>query len=238
LTVPAPLKQELYIWFRCILDTQGGLPIPEIVKQPPLFTETYISDAAGAALLRTKGKVENISQPNDQCVASIGFRKGTLTFACVFKWPEKFLDTFPSKSMFFESVGLLLPFLCTPQHLVGKNVLLLVDNDALPQSWIRRMPRRNEHAAIVIRILHMLEAALPCRIFIQYQRRCSTDEAKLVDRLSRTSTTTKDDYAQLCHLQVQSPQGPFITWLANPEIDWNIPAATILHVLNILPRAL
>jgi hypothetical protein len=72
----------------------------------------------------------------------------------------------------------------------------------------------SEHAAIVIRILHMLEAVLPCRIFMQYQRRCSTDEAKLVDRLSRASTTTQADYDQLRHLHIQTPKGPFITWLS------------------------
>jgi hypothetical protein len=235
LPVNVPLKEELYIWMRCILDTRGGLPIPETVKQPPLFPITYISDAAGAALLRIKGKVKNISQPNDRGVASVGFTERDLHFACIYKWPKNFLDIFPSKSMFFESVGLLLPFLCTPEKLVGKNVLLLVDNDALPQSWNRRMPRRNEHAAIVIRILHMLEAVLPCRIFIQYQRRCSTDEAKLVDRLSRASTTSQADYDRLNHLHVHTPKGPFITWLSNPEIDWTLPATTVQYIVNLLP---
>jgi hypothetical protein len=230
------LKEELYVWARCILDTQGGLPIPEMIKQPPLFPETYISDAAGAALLRFKGKVKNISQPKDRGVASIGFRDGMVYFVSILKWPEIFLETFPSKSMFFESVGLLLPFLCKPEQLVGKNVLLLVDNDALPQSWVRRMPRRNEHAAIVLRTLHMLEASLPCRIFMQYQRRCSTDEAKLVDRLSRTSTTTPEDYVQLSHLHIHTPRGPFVDWLSNPTLDWTIPAATVQYILSLLEK--
>ncbi len=238
LPVLPPLKEELYIWIRCIIDTKGGLPIPQLVSQPPLFPVTYISDAAGAALLRTRGMVKNISRPRDRGVASVGFVGDRYYFACIYKWPKKFLDAFPSKSMFFESVGLLLPFLCTPKLLVGKNILLYVDNDALPQSWLRRMPRRNEHAAIVLRTLHMLEAILPCRIFIQYQRRCSTEAAKLVDRLSRQSTTTPEDYEQLQHLHIHTPKGPFIDWLSQPEIDWALPKTTVQYINNMLYTSL
>jgi len=235
LPVPTALKDELYIWYRCITDTKRGLPIPETVKHPPLFPVIYISDAAGAALLRYKGKVTNISKPNDRGVASLGLNNGKIQFAAIFRWPKTFLDRFPSKSMFFESVGLLLPFLCVPERLFRKNVLLLVDNNALPQSWNRRMPRKNEYAAIVLRILHMLEAALPCRIFIQYHRRCSTDEAKLVDRLSRKSTTTPEDYSQLQHLPIKTPQGPFVTWLSSPDLDWQICNNTVQYILSCLP---
>jgi hypothetical protein len=230
LPIPLFLKQELYIWMRCLLDTKLGLPIPDMVKQPPLFPLVFISDAAGAALVRKNGIFVNVSKENDRGVASIGITDDMLHFVCVYKWPKNFLSVFPSKSMFFESIGLLLPFLCIPEQLLNQNILLLVDNDALPQSWIRRMPRRNEHAAIVIRILHMLEAVLSCRIFIAYQRRCSTTAARLVDRLSRSSTSTEDDHRQIRNVTNHTPTGPVIDWLSEPNIDWNIPAATVRHV--------
>jgi uncharacterized protein YcnI len=44
----------------------------------------------------------------------------------------------------------------------------------------------------------MLEGALPCRIFVQYVKRCSTLVAILVDKVSRGSTTTQLELGENC----------------------------------------
>ena len=52
---------------------------------------------------------------------------------------------------------------------------------------------KNETFAILIQTLHIFEAAIPCRIFIKHEKRRSSKLSKLVDNLSRLSSTTEMD---------------------------------------------
>jgi hypothetical protein len=144
------------------------------------------------------------------------------------------LQKFASHSTILEVIGLLLPFLCIPHQLIGKPILLLVDNEAVVYAWNRRMARHNAYVSIFIQTLHMLEAALPCRIFVQYIKRCSTPEAVLVDKLSRTSTTTPVELGKIAHLKMSIPHGPILTWLQNPIPDWTLPPKILSHILHKL----
>lgn len=100
--IPAGVQRELHVWTRCIQEAQGGLPIPQLALNPPLYTISFMSDAAGARTINIKGKQVNISKPEDRGAASIGFTKdGYIFFLSVIKWPMIFLDKYTSHSAVF-----------------------------------------------------------------------------------------------------------------------------------------
>ncbi|MFN9978820.1 MAG: hypothetical protein ACK53Y_02840, partial [bacterium] len=98
LPIPMEVKQELTVWAKCLLATHDGLPIPKFVQYPPLFPVTFISDAAGAAIRRSKGYSTNISIPGDRGVASLGYEDSEYFFLSIYKWQQSFLDKFLTHS--------------------------------------------------------------------------------------------------------------------------------------------
>jgi len=205
-----------------------------MVGNPPLNPITFISDAAGAAIYRFRGITRNISQPGDRGVASLGFHEQHYFFLSVYKWTSQFLNKFLSHSSVFEGVGLLLPFLSIPKQLQHKNILLLVDNEPLVHGWVRRYTKRSFFTSILLQSLHLMEATLPCRIFILHQKRCSTIPATLVDKLSRSSTTDQTTRTAIRHLPNHQPSGPLLTWLQNPTTNDHLPFTIADYVHSIL----
>ncbi len=108
----------------------------------------------------------------------------------------------------FEAVGLLLPFITIPSQLKNKHILLLVDNEAFAKAWLRRVAKYNETMVIFIQALHLIEALLPCRVYVHYLKSCSTTPAKIVDQLSRESTTTEVTWKEINYITPTPIEGP------------------------------
>jgi hypothetical protein len=172
------------VWGKCILYAKNGLPIPRQSVTPPLFPLTFISDAAGAVHTNSEVHLPDASLLQARGVASVGFQEQQYFFTSILYWPEKFVQQFPSNSTLLETIGLLLPFISIPQHLLHRSILLLVDNEAVVYAWSRRMSPHSPLVSILIQALHLIEVALPCRIYVQHIPRCSTEPACLVDALS------------------------------------------------------
>jgi hypothetical protein len=232
--ISLPLKQELTIWAKCVLAGKSGLPIPLKREHPPIKPMQFISYAAGAALSWKHGRPENVSKPNDRGVASLGFQNQNYFFAAILRWPVKFLNTYASNSTLLEIIGLLLPFLCKPNLLVGKHIQLHVDNEALLYTWNKRLCKQSELVSILLQVLHLCEYVLPCRIYLNHVPRCSNPTASMVDRLSRSSTTTEADLSLLKHLELCRPTGPLLQWLQKPTPDWDLPSSIITHLKKLL----
>jgi hypothetical protein len=127
-------------------------------------------------------------------------------------------------------VELLLPFLCCPDILVGKEVTLLTDNEALVFGWDKRRVPHDNSASIFLRAIHIISAFLGASVEIRHLPRMSTPSAELTDALTR-STTTK-----ACHKEAIS-QAPPVTipsmltdWFQNPSEDWNLPVVLLRYV--------
>jgi hypothetical protein len=58
------------------------------------------------------------------------------------------------KSYTLEAIALALPLLCCPQALVGKELVLLTDNEAVDYGWQSRSIANDEPASIIIRAVH------------------------------------------------------------------------------------
>jgi len=144
------------------------------------------------------GKSTNKTIKNDRGVASIHYNGAKVLKTAILTWPPNLLmgaknrqgSYFGTKSGTLEAVGLLLPFLSYPEFLECKHVLLQVDNTSLIYGWEKRYCKNDAETSLLIRTLHVIESLLCCKIYIKHVKRCSTPMAKLVDQLSRKSTTT------------------------------------------------
>ena len=150
----------------------------------------------------------------------------------MYTWPIKFIEKYPSNSAVLECIGLLAPFVTSPKDLQGKNILLEVDNITCCFGWQKRNSKTNESLAILIQTLHIFEAALPCRIFIEHVKRRSTNLSKLVDNLSRSKTTYTKDLNLISNAKKGTMNGPLVEWIANPSIDWKLPLKIVQHALD------
>ena len=188
---------------------------------PPLTAVKFMSDAAGAALSWNNGVCKNFTEPGDRGVASVGFKnsKG--------RW-------WGSKSNALECVGLLLPFVTNPKLLKNRFVILYVDNISLIYAWEKKYCKNDEETSILIRCLHVLEAFLEAKVFVEHVKRMSNDMAVLVDHLSRESSTTARDLERIGSVPRLSPGGALLDWIAIPCLDWNLPNKLIIDVQNLI----
>ena len=240
--IPEELKRDLWVWKKCISESRNGLPIHGLLEEPPLFPFTIISDAAGAALEWIDGKSVNTTLANDRGVASIFYNGKKVLKTCSLTWPQNLLNGdknrngifFGSKSGTLEAVGLILPFISYPKELMGKHILLQVDNTSLIYGWEKHYCKKDPETSLLLRVLHVIEAFLPCKIYVKHVYRCSNDMAKLVDSLSRKTTTTQDCIDAISCGETFQPSGSLMSWLKNPVLDWSLPGKIISDIKEML----
>ena len=213
LPIPQNLKDDLQIWYSCVMAATKGLPIAHPSYDPPDGCFTFVSDAAGRW---PPGSDDTTG------VASLGILGDLIWFGTAISWPIQFTWIVDARSAVYEAIGLLLPFLLLPSRLTHRRIHLLVDNISLVWAWKKRHMKNDVLTSIVLRTLHILEAALPCKIYISHLPRASTRAAVLADNLSRKSTTSLADKQVLTHPNPALPK-LFLDWLSNPRCDWSIP---------------
>ncbi len=229
--IPQVLKDDLWVWKKVINAARLGLPLTENLETPPLFPLEFVSDAAGAAFEWENGTCKNISAPGDRGVASIRYEGNRPTWVSLLRWPKHLLSRdkgrggafFGSKSATLETVGLILPFVTKPSELVGQYIVLGVDNLSVVYAWEKRYSKNDPETSLLIRVLHVIEAFLHCKIYVTHVRRLSTRMATLADCLSRESTTDQEVLVELAGAQVARPWGQLGRWLEHPLLDWNLP---------------
>ncbi len=234
--IPQGLKEDLWVWKKVIYSSRLGLPLTEKLETPPLFPLNFVLDAAGAAFEWEGGKCKNISEPGDRGVASVKFFGDRPIYASIIRWPTHLLTRdkgrsvafFGSKSATLETVGLILPFVTNPAELVGRHIVLGVDNLSVVYAWRKRYCKNDPETSLLIRVLHVIEAYLHCKIYVTHVRRLSTRMATLADCLSRESTSKPDALVALEGVRVSRPWGTLGRWLENPVLNWNLP----LEMLN------
>jgi hypothetical protein len=109
-----------------------------------------------------------------------------------------------------------------------------VDNSACYFGWLNRNSSNDEMASIMIRALHLISAALGSQIHIRHLPRQSNWEARLVDRLSRSETTTKEDKRLVESFTNPNLPVSMKEWLRDPVEDWELPLKLLKYVENKL----
>ena len=230
--IPKETKFELSVWAKNLLMCENGMAIPVIEKYTPFVCKHFISDAAGPKITNTLSGGLQVCLEKDSGFASVGYESGKVISCCKNTWSDKFLTKFQSKSAVFEMVGLLAPFIANPKNLIGQRILLEVDNITCVFAWQKRTAKHDPFLAILVQTLHILEAALPCKIFVEHVKRRSNRMSTLVDNLSRISSTKNPDLAMLVNIDCDTISGPLLDWIIEPIEDWAMPKKVVDWVIN------
>jgi hypothetical protein len=216
-----------------------GLPIPRR-PSPHLPTAIYFaSDASGAQFNKHQGRFITIPYTGDRKAVSINtIEDDSIWFFASVTFPRSFLlekrdssdHAFGCKSSTLEAVGLLLPFLCCPDILVGREVTLLTDNEALVLGWEKRRVPHDVTASILLRTLHIISAFLGASVEIRHLPRMSTPSAEMADALTRSTTTSAFHREAVSSAPPAVIPDDLLHWFQDPREDWNLP----LHLLRFV----
>jgi hypothetical protein len=240
--LPDQARKDLRVWAAAIGDTVKGLPIPHRPTCPSLHAVVFSSDAAGAQFSRQGDRFIPYCTDEFRGAASLGSMSGDKIWFCArVTWPKYFLlhardsrdHAYGCKSSTLEAIGIILPFLCCPTLLAGKEVILLTDNESIIFGWDSRRVKNDVSASILLRSLHLMASFLGSTVSVRHLPRMSTPMARLADQLSRSSTTGPTQLAAISH--AYSPPVPhvLIDWLHHPEEDWNLPYRMLKYVQSV-----
>jgi hypothetical protein len=243
LPIPQQVKNDLRVWAAAMDTVVTGLPIPRRPSQHLPSALFFASDASGAQFNKHQGRFITIPYEGDRGAASINtIEDNILWFYATITFPKSFLlekrdssdHAFGCKSSTLEAVGLILPFLCCPSLLIGREVTLLTDNEALVYGWDKRRVPHDTSASIFIRAIHIISAFLGTSVEVRHLPRISTPSAELVDALTRSTTTLKIHKEAVNHIQPAAIPAALTNWFNDPKDDWNLPLYLLEYVRSII----
>jgi hypothetical protein len=101
-------------------------------------------------------------------------------------------------------------------------------------TWQKKYTVLDPKTSLLIRSLHVLEAFLECKVYVEHLRRLSNHVATVVDGLSRNATTTPELLSELAGTPWVKPKGHLLTWLENPLLDWDLPLKLVEDVKTLI----
>ena len=171
---------------------------------------------------------------------SVGFnRQGHIILAYQLFWPSKVIGLYKdplghrlgNKTTTLEFLGIILPFLLIPRLLANQVVEVRVDNVGCFYGWLNRHASGDVMASILIRALHLISSYLACQVHITHLPRKSSWDAVLVDRLSRSWSTTWNDRRLLASFPGLRLPGCLLEWLEEPVEDWGLADQLLASVI-------
>jgi hypothetical protein len=244
--VPALARADLQIWIRMVESAAGRLPIPHRPVPPALSALTFVSDAAGAKFAKIDGRFVPYGDGGDRGGASISaIEDGPIWFHASVTWPENLLlhardsqdHAYGCKSPTLEAVAMILPFLCCPQYLLGREVRLLTDNEPVVFGWEAKRLPNDESASIIVRSLHIISHFLGAIVTVQHLPRMSTESAILADKLSRAATTGPEERRAVREAIPYKVPDALLQWLQQPSEDWELPNNLLKEVQQSINHA-
>ena len=132
---------------------------------------------------------------------------------------------------FWKPIGLIMPFIEFPNIFAGKFVKCNVDNISLIFNWEKRTTKKDEITYKLIQTLHLIEFALPCKIFVDHSPRRSSWQTILVDNFSRDATVTSNDLEKIQKCPKKSLSGALAAWCKNPSSSTNLVPIDIVNAI-------
>lgn len=224
---PLPLAAEtvkmLHTWLHIFHGLSFGFPIPKFIDEPPLYALAFVSDAAGLP--------DPEHPPEHQVgVGATGFVMpyDIIQYVGQAFWPMEFVTAvdvqnklFGRKTTLLEAIGLILPLYHNVQFLVGKHVVLYVDN--LPTVWAFQKGRskKDDYTSVIISAIHHVAMSLPCKFYVRHCPRLSTTPAMVADLLTRSDQKGLAVAKKYSGIQYGWPTS-LLKWMRNPSRDWSL----------------
>lgn len=213
--------KDLLTWAKMV-SCASRLPIPSELGSPPLRYLHFTSDAAGVA--------EN-EENKGTGVGGIGLDEEGIIICCFQEfWEDKMITEkkdnkgarFGSKTSTLEMVGIIIPFLIMSSHLKNKHVVFKTDNIGCVFGWENKSVKEDNTASILVRAIAVMSVYLKCTVHVHHEKRKTSWEGSLADRLTRTRTTTRQDKSLLSACDNKKVPEFFRHWIDNPVEDWDL----------------
>ncbi len=158
---------------------------------------------------------------------------GSVIFAQRMWWNSEFIRScrdeksvrYGEKTTKLETMGLLLPFLAIPSHLVNslnKHIVLRVDNLGTVYGLSNHSCAGDKASLVLIKSINLLVALLGSAIHVEHLLHRSDWEARMVDDISREKTT--DEYQRIMLARFSHLDEPSIlkAWMKNLMPNWDL----------------
>jgi len=229
-------RRDLLIWSACITDSANGLPLQKEPMPPPVSCKLLVSDAAGTP--------DTSKFVKDAGVGGIMFNEdGEIIHAFQKIWDKKFFEFQDSKGAIMgrkttslELMGLLLHIVSCPEKLLGQHLIFRVDNISCCFGLTNKYAKNDVIASILIRTILLVTSYLGSVVHPEHLPRLSTWEGRVVDRLSRLSTTSMSDRRLVDSFPVKKVPEYLDKWTKNPSEDWNMPFEILSYVKSVLEK--
>ena len=218
LPITPTLKAHLSIWASLIRLSVRGLPIPKFIEHPPPSALHYYSDAAGGSITSPNQGVASIRR----CSNNLPLHLAIMRWSKAINEGRKAADgkQLANKTTALELLGAVLPLVTDTANIIGRYMVVHVDNVACHYVWKAGYSRQDSIATTVAQMIGHLTAAMAVTLFIEHIPRCSNPEAVIVDTLS------KGDLSPLVYLTMEAgftvlPRIPqaLLNWIRDPVID-------------------
>ena len=218
LPITPTLKTHLSMWASIIRLSVRGLPIPKFIDHPPPSALQYYSDAAGGSNIGKDQGVASIRREKDQ----IPLHLAILRWSKAINEGRKACDgkSLANKTTSLELLGAVLPLVTDTANVLGKSIVVHVDNIACHYVWKAGYSNQDPLATTIVKMISHLTAAMAVTLFIEHVPRCSTPEAIIVDTLSKGDLSPLVYLTKHAGFQVlpRIPQA-LLNWINNPIPD-------------------
>lgn len=204
---------------------------------------TFYSDASGSNFRMQNSMRINYNKAGDRGVCCLGiYQDSSVWWWTRMLWPLIFINDvqdfqghyYGSKIDTLESIGLLLPLLCIPKLLQGKNILFHVDNTSVVNCWNNFYYHRRNSTTLILYAVRLISMYLDLNITVSYVPRLSNKWSILADHLSRYSTTSQNDIKMIENAKINFYKGVLYQWLRDPEKRINLPAKLLAEVRAVI----
>jgi hypothetical protein len=233
--ISAEAKKDLQVWANYLCCEFKWLPISRELSSPPIWRKEFVSDAAGLP--------ESADIDSGPGCGNVGFKEdGTVIFAHQLIWPRHFIEEakdeanvrFGDKTTTLEVIGLLMPLVLVPEEFKCAHVVAKVDCLGTVFGMENRFSRGDLCASVFIRAIYLIAAYLECTLYVEHLPRMSDWGAQVSDRLSRLSSTTRQDRDLLKAFKLRQLPACLMDWFRNPVVDWQLAYSLLEHVKKLV----
>jgi hypothetical protein len=240
LQVNENLRSDIRFCAGLVFSARRGIPLASRPGLPPLSAISFFSDAAGSKFTLVQGKRVNHNMPDDRGAACLLVEGDSVSWYSTIRWPLSLLNEavdrdgkfFGSKTTTLEVVGLLLPFLCCPEKLMGQSIVFHVDNIAVMYGWNNGSVKFDETASMLLKFIQLAAAYLGTQVYVRHIHRCSDKWSSLADHLTRRSTCDPSDKRLLRRADKSEADELLLQWLAEPVVCADTPYVFLGHLVR------